>query len=167
MPNQEIKFDQNNYRNHNENNRNLIKKSLKECGAGRSILIDKEGVIIAGNGVYEQAQKLKIPTQVVKTDGSKLLVVQRTDISTDDEKRKKLALKFLKDNGLNVPVFCDIACAIGQQEINISIHNGEGIIFQEYTEKCSPKALIKKFGLNKPIYAALCKNGLFSRIKVK
>lgn len=92
MPNQEIKFDQNNYRNHNENNRNLIKKSLKECGAGRSILIDKEGVIIAGNGVYEQAQKLKIPTQVVKTDGSKLLVVQRTDISTDDEKRKKLAL---------------------------------------------------------------------------
>lgn len=78
-----------------------------------------------------------------------------------------LALKFLKDNGLTVPVFCDIACAIGQQEINISIHNGEGIIFKEYTEKCSPKALIKKFGLNKPIYAALCKNGLFSRIKVK
>ena len=78
-----------------------------------------------------------------------------------------LALKFLKENGITREVYCDIACAIGRQEINISIHNGEGLIYKEYVEKCDPKVLIKKFGLNKPIYAELCRNGLFSKIKVR
>lgn len=29
----EIKFDKRNYRKHNDKNKNLINKSLKECGA--------------------------------------------------------------------------------------------------------------------------------------
>ena len=44
-----IKFDKRNYRKHNDKNKQLINKSLKECGAGRSIVIDNEGEIIAGN----------------------------------------------------------------------------------------------------------------------
>lgn len=44
-----IKFDAHNYRTHDEKNLKLIKKSLKELGAGRSIVIDAEGEIIAGN----------------------------------------------------------------------------------------------------------------------
>ena len=62
----EIKFDKRNYRKHNDKNKKLIKKSLQECGAGRSIIIDNEGEIIAGNGVYEQAQKLGLKTKIVK-----------------------------------------------------------------------------------------------------
>lgn len=89
---QEIKFDKSNYRKHNNRNKNLINKSLKECGAGRSIVIDNDGEIIAGNGIYEQAQKLKIPTKIIETDGSELVVVKRTDLKTDDEKRKQLAI---------------------------------------------------------------------------
>ena len=89
---QEIKFDKKNYRKHNDRNKNLISKSLKECGAGRSIVIDNEGEIIAGNGIYEQAKKLKIPTKIIETDGSELVVVKRTDLNTDDEKRKQLAI---------------------------------------------------------------------------
>lgn len=88
----EIKFDKRNYRKHNDKNKKLINKSLKELGAGRSILIDSEGEIIGGNGVYEQAQKLGIKTRVIETDGSELVVVKRTDLKTDDEKRKKLAV---------------------------------------------------------------------------
>lgn len=88
----EIKFDKKNYRKHNDRNKELINKSLKECGAGRSIVIDNEGEIIAGNGIYEQAQKLKIPTKIIETDGSELVVVKRTDLKTDDEKRKQLAI---------------------------------------------------------------------------
>lgn len=88
----EIKFDKRNYRKHNDKNKNLIKKSLQECGAGRSIIIDNEGEIIAGNGVYEQAQKLGLKTKIVETDGSELVVVKRTDLKTDDEKRKALAV---------------------------------------------------------------------------
>lgn len=87
-----IKFDKRNYRKHNDRNKELIKKSLEECGAGRSIVIDNDDEIIAGNGIYEQAQALNIPVKVVETDGSELVVVKRTDLSTDDEKRKKLAV---------------------------------------------------------------------------
>ena len=92
MKKQEIKFDKRNYRLHNDENKRVIKKSLEELGAGRSIVIDSEGEIIAGNGVYEQAQKLGIKTKIVETDGSELVVVKRTDLSTKDEKRKKRAL---------------------------------------------------------------------------
>ena len=87
-----IKFDAHNYRKHSDKNKSLINKSLKECGAGRSIVIDNDGEIIAGNGIYEQAQKLNIPTKIIETDGSELVVVKRTDLKTGDEKRKQLAI---------------------------------------------------------------------------
>lgn len=89
---QEIKFDERNYRKHSKKNKELIKKSLEELGAGRSVVIDADDTLVAGNGVYEQAQKLKMPVRVVETDGSELVVVKRTDIHTKDEKRRKLAL---------------------------------------------------------------------------
>lgn len=88
----EIKFDPRNYRKHSEQNKKVIKKSLQELGAGRSVVIDADDTLVAGNGVYEQAQKLKMPVLVVETDGSELVVVKRTDIHADDEKRRKLAL---------------------------------------------------------------------------
>jgi site-specific DNA-methyltransferase (adenine-specific) len=89
---EKIKFDKRNYRKHNDKNKELIEKSLKECGAGRSIVIDNENEIIAGNGIYEQAKKLGIKTKVIETDGSELVVVKRTDLQTNDEKRKQLAV---------------------------------------------------------------------------
>ena len=73
-------------------NKALIKKSLSDCGAGRSILIDNENEIIAGNGVYEQAQRLKMPTKIVETNGKELIVIKRTDLKTSDQKRKQLAV---------------------------------------------------------------------------
>ena len=89
---EEIKFDKRNYRKHDNKNKSLIKKSLEKFGAGRSIVVDAEGEIIGGNGVYEQAQKLGLKTKIVETDGSELVVVKRTDLKTDDEKRKALAV---------------------------------------------------------------------------
>ena len=41
---------------------------------------------------YEQAQKLGLKTKIIETDGSDLVVVKRTDLNTDDEKRKRLAV---------------------------------------------------------------------------
>lgn len=88
----EITLDAHNYRVHDERNLKLIKKSLKECGAGRSILIDADGEIIAGNATYKTAQETGIPVKIIKTDGNELIAVQRTDLATTDKKRKKLAL---------------------------------------------------------------------------
>lgn len=89
---QEIKFDERNYRKHSKKNKALIKKSLEELGAGRSVVIDADDTLVAGNGVYEQAQELQMPVRVIETDGSELVIVKRTDIHTQDEKRRKLAL---------------------------------------------------------------------------
>lgn len=93
-----IKKDGKNYRKHNDKNKKLINKSLADCGAGRSILVDSEDEIIAGNGVFEQAQKLKLPVKVVETDGSELVVVKRLDLKPNDKKRQKLAVM---DNSTN------------------------------------------------------------------
>ena len=89
---EEIKFDPRNYRKHSKKNKALIKKSLEELGAGRSVVIDADDTLVAGNGVYEQAQALQMPVRVVETDGSELVVVKRMDIHTQDDKRRKLAI---------------------------------------------------------------------------
>lgn len=87
-----IKYDKNNYRIHSTENKQLIRKSLTDCGAGRSILLDNENEIIAGNGVYEQAKKLGIPVKIIETKGDELIAIKRTDLKTEDQKRKVLAV---------------------------------------------------------------------------
>ena len=45
----DLKFDNINYRIHNDKNKRVIRKSLEDCGAGRSVLVDKDNILIAGN----------------------------------------------------------------------------------------------------------------------
>ena len=106
MGENEIKFDTKNYRTHDDKNKKLILKSLKKCGAGRSILIDKQGEIIAGNGAYEQAKNLNIPVKIIETDGSELIAIKRTDLDTESKKRKELALA---DNSTSDNVTWDLS----------------------------------------------------------
>lgn len=87
-----IKKDKRNYRKHSEENQELIKNSLKEFGAGRSILLDNEDEIIAGNETYTQAEKLGIPIKIIETDGKTLIALKRTDLATEDDARKQLAI---------------------------------------------------------------------------
>lgn len=86
----EIKYDSKNYRKHSEKNKRVIKKSVDELGAGRSILIDSENEIIAGNGVKEAWGNK--PIRIIETDGNELIAVKRIDLKTKDKKRKTLAL---------------------------------------------------------------------------
>ena len=83
--------DKRNYRKHNKKNLDLIKKSVKEVGLARSIVIDNENNIICGNGLTSTLDK-NTPIQIIETDGSELVVVKRTDLNTNDEKRKQLAI---------------------------------------------------------------------------
>jgi hypothetical protein len=85
-----LKFDKHNYRIHGEKNKEVIKSSLEDNGCGRSILVDNENNIIAGNGVYEQWEGR--PIKIIETDGSELIVVKRKDINPDDPRAKKLAI---------------------------------------------------------------------------
>ena len=82
-----IKQDPRNARAHSDRNKKAIRDSLEKLGAGRSVVADKDGVLIAGNGVWEQAEALGIPHRIIETDGSELVVIKRTDLDPDDERR--------------------------------------------------------------------------------
>jgi hypothetical protein len=76
----------------------MIEDSLQSCGAGRSILIDKNGVIIAGNKSAEVAGQVGIEEViVVPSDGRRLVAVQRTDLDLSDPASKARLLS-LYDN---------------------------------------------------------------------
>ena len=66
--------------------RGLLERSLREYGAGRSVLADRNGVLIAGNKTHEVATELGLPVRVIETDGHELVVVQRTDLDLTTDK---------------------------------------------------------------------------------
>ena len=73
--------------------REALERSLREYGAGRAVLIDRHGRVIAGNKTVERAQALGIPLRVVKTDGRHLIAVQRDDLDlTTDPRAQALAI---------------------------------------------------------------------------
>jgi ParB family chromosome partitioning protein len=73
--------------------RKALTKSLELYGAGRSILVDKKGRVIAGNKTLEQAiASGHKDVIVVKSDGKKLIAVQRTDLDLKDKRAKALAI---------------------------------------------------------------------------
>ena len=89
----ELKFDDKNFNKHTEHGMSLLEKSLRENGAGRSILIDKDNNIIAGNGIIEAAGNIGLEdVQIVETDGTKIVAVKRTDIALDSEQGRTMAL---------------------------------------------------------------------------
>lgn len=71
----------------------LIEKSLRTLGAGRSILLDKNNRIIAGNKTVENAASIGLDNVIiVETTGDQIVAVKRTDIDLDSQKGRELAL---------------------------------------------------------------------------
>ena len=72
----------------------MVRQSITKLGAGRSILMDKNGVLIAGNKTQQAAIDAGLlDAIVVRTDGNQLVVVQRTDLDLSiDAKAKELAV---------------------------------------------------------------------------
>lgn len=90
---EELKFDNKNFNKHTEFGMSLLEKSLRQNGAGRSILVDKDNNIIAGNGIVEAAQNAGITkTKVIEVQGDELVVVKRTDLALDSKQGREMAL---------------------------------------------------------------------------
>ena len=70
----------------------LIKKSLERFKAGRSVLIDKNNNIIAGNKTVSAAATMGMKVRVIETTGEELVAVKRTDIDIDSKEGRELAL---------------------------------------------------------------------------
>lgn len=90
---EDLKFDDKNFNLHSEFGLGAIEKSLRKNGAGRSILVDMDNNIIAGNGVTEAAINAGITkTKVVEVTGDELVVVKRTDLKLDSKQGREMAL---------------------------------------------------------------------------
>lgn len=77
----ELIFDDHNANKGTSRGRGMLEKSLSKYGAGRSILIDKNNRIIAGNKTAECAVEIQMNNvRVIETDGSEIIAVKRTDL---------------------------------------------------------------------------------------
>lgn len=78
----------------NDKGNAILQQSIQELGAGRSILVDKNGFIIAGNKTAQAALNEGLDDAIiVETAGDKLVVVQRTDLDlSTDPRAKQLAI---------------------------------------------------------------------------
>lgn len=77
---------------------------------------------------------------------------------------RMLALNYMRQTGLDY-VKTGIECCIGRKDITVVYIDRYGNEIKSDVVEITPIELINKFQLDKPIYADLCKYGLFSRIK--
>ena len=89
----ELVQDDHNFNRGTERGQELIVKSFKEFGAGRSVLVDKNNRLIGGNKAQLGAIEAGITkARIVETTGDELVVVKRTDIDLDTEKGRQMAM---------------------------------------------------------------------------
>jgi site-specific DNA-methyltransferase (adenine-specific) len=85
--------DDKNFNKGSEYGNGLIEKSFTKFGAGRSILIDKNNRIIAGNKSVENAMSIGLDdVQIVESDGKRIIAVKRMDIDLDTPQGREMAL---------------------------------------------------------------------------
>ena len=84
--------DDHNFNAGTEKGREMIEKSFRELGAGRSILLDKNNRIIAGNKSQQAAIATGITkVRIVDTDGDEIVAVRRRDVDLDSKLGRELA----------------------------------------------------------------------------
>src|ERR1700693_1840191 len=100
-----------------ERGRGVIEQSLRKYGTGRSILIDKNGRIIPGNKTVENAGAAGLKdVLVVQSDGTKLIVVQRTDLDLKHDKAaKELAIADNRAAELNLSWDPEVLAELGAE----------------------------------------------------
>ena len=82
----DLKSDHKNARRRTDRSASLIAESLKRYGAARSIVIDEDGRILAGNGTVEGAKKAGIDKlRIIEAEGDELIAVRRAGLSEDQK----------------------------------------------------------------------------------
>ena len=121
--------------------------SLADCGVtGRKLAVDLYGgnCRIGGGSPWTK-------------DGSK------ADLTLNIHARK-LALDFMRQNRLR-GVHTAVSCSIGSPEIEVSYQDGHGHELKTEKIEARPSELIRKYGLDKPIFTRLCREGLFHAVR--
>lgn len=83
--------DPKNARRHPDRNVEMIASALREVGAARSIVLDENNVVLAGNGVLKGAAAAGITkVKVIEADGDTIVAVKRRNLTPDQKARLAL-----------------------------------------------------------------------------
>lgn len=77
---------------------------------------------------------------------------------------RKLALDFMRRTKAN-GVYTSLSCSIGSPAVQVSYQDGHGHELQNEAIVAKPSELIARYGLDKPVFAKMCREGLFHAIR--
>ena len=93
-----------------------LEHSLRHYGAGRSVLVDKNNRIIAGNKTIETAASIGMENAVlVETTGDRVVVVRRTDVDLDSPEGRGLAIADNRAGELNLAWNQEVLAELGAE----------------------------------------------------
>ena len=131
----------------------LLENSLRDLGAGRSILLDKNGKIIAGNKTTEGAASLGMENVlIVQTDGTQLVAVQRMDLDIDEVDGKARDLAFRDNRIAEVNLDWDLDVLLTQQSEGLNLNSCfNDLELQEmYAENANSTGFLSEFLTDSP-----------------
>ncbi len=138
----ELVPDDKNFNKGSEYGNSLIEKSFEKFGAGRSILIDKNNKIIAGNKSTENySSNGGEDIIIVESDGSKLIAVKRTDIDLDTPQGREMALADNATAKANIVWAEDVIAS----ELGVEVAEAWGVDMARETESEQNKKLSDRF----------------------
>lgn len=95
----DLVFDDHNANDGTEAGNALVADSIGNLGLGRSVLVDKNNKLIAGNKTTQQATEQHFDdVLIVETTGEQLVVVRRMDLDLDDPDDPRARALALADN---------------------------------------------------------------------
>jgi hypothetical protein len=125
----DLSFDDRNANKGTKRGSKVLNHSLLKLGAGRSILVDREGRVIAGNKTLAAARSAKLKgARIIQTQGDELIVVQRTDLdlkrdprarelAVADNRASELGLQWDDDVLHELAADCDFSELFNEMEI--------------------------------------------------
>jgi DNA modification methylase len=125
-----------NRRRHNPRNVGMLVDALQKVGASRSIVIDEDGLILAGNGVVEAASEAGITKlQVVEADGETLVAVrrrgltpsQKRDLAIYDNRTAELAEWNVEQLAADLKNGQDLSAFFFEDELKTLLAEGAGV----------------------------------------
>lgn len=90
-----ISHDDNNANKGTERGKKLLTQSVRELGGGRSVLLDKNGKLIAGNKTFDAAQEVGLKVRIVQAGRDELVAVQRADLDLNDSSGEARRLAYM------------------------------------------------------------------------
>lgn len=101
--------------------RAMLEDSLQEDGAGRGILLDKHGNVIAGNKTLETAfENGFTEVVIVPTDGKQLVATQRIDVDIDSPQGRRMGLRDNRVAQVDLDFDADVLRSLQDDGVDLS-----------------------------------------------